>query len=89
MLMVAATDNKHRVLRYLLALPSIDVDLQGIYKRTTLLLHPALITCLDLDLDLDLALDLVSFPRIDRGTDRQNKRESVKHFAHKWNHCRD
>lgn len=44
MLMVAATDNKHRVLRYLLALPSIDIDLQGIYKHTTLLLHPTLIT---------------------------------------------
>ncbi|KAF9936172.1 hypothetical protein BGZ67_002609 [Mortierella alpina] len=28
MLMVAGTENKHRVLRYLLALPSIDVDMQ-------------------------------------------------------------
>ena len=34
MLMVAATENKHHVLRYLLALPSIDVDLQGINNTT-------------------------------------------------------
>ncbi|KAF9548397.1 hypothetical protein EC957_006613 [Mortierella hygrophila] len=36
MLMVAATDNKHRVLRYLLALPSIDVDLQDDEGETAL-----------------------------------------------------
>ncbi|KAF9921361.1 hypothetical protein FBU30_008636 [Linnemannia zychae] len=36
MLMVAATENKHRVLRYLLALPSIDVDLQDDEGETAL-----------------------------------------------------
>jgi ankyrin repeat protein len=29
MLMVAATENKHRVVRYLLTLPSLNMDLQG------------------------------------------------------------
>ncbi|KAG0204878.1 hypothetical protein BGX28_003337 [Mortierella sp. GBA30] len=36
MLMVAATENKHRVLRYLLALPSIDVDMQDEEGETAL-----------------------------------------------------
>ncbi|KAF9574407.1 hypothetical protein EC968_006567 [Mortierella alpina] len=36
MLMVAGTENKHRVLRYLLALPSIDVDIQDDEGETAL-----------------------------------------------------
>ncbi|KAG0288450.1 hypothetical protein BGZ96_007794 [Linnemannia gamsii] len=36
MLMVAATENKHLVLRYLLALPSIDIDLQDDEGETAL-----------------------------------------------------
>ncbi|KAF8945107.1 hypothetical protein BGZ47_003248 [Haplosporangium gracile] len=36
MLMVAATDNKHRVLRYLLTLPSTNVDLQDDEGETAL-----------------------------------------------------
>ncbi|KAF9314504.1 hypothetical protein BG003_004122 [Podila horticola] len=36
MLMVAATENKHRVLRYLLTLPTIDVDLQDDEGETAL-----------------------------------------------------
>ncbi|KAF9952143.1 hypothetical protein BGZ72_006517 [Mortierella alpina] len=36
MLMVAGTENKHRVLRYLLALPSIDVDMQDDEGETAL-----------------------------------------------------
>ncbi|KAF9910216.1 hypothetical protein EC991_007143 [Linnemannia zychae] len=36
MLMVAASENKHHVLRYLLALPSIDVDLQDDEGETAL-----------------------------------------------------